>query len=488
METDMSKFNLLGRFSALESDVPESSVSAAEDIPQDVLETAVDTEVDGSDTVEGHAVEAEEAEADVVEADAAAEDLQETSEALESYLEIVQDARMSRRGLTKGEAHILYVGINNAVKKVGMDVGDIAGNVSVESFDGGRDSLGRCASLENAIVDAIKKFWEAIKNQISKMVKYVRDWWLKHLDGAARLKKKAEKLKEKASNTTGTAKEKKVKLSVHRQLSKGKSVSDIGFIKSGLDITTQLIDLTTTSRIADSFSENLDEIEKTVNEIYDSETPVTAAAVNIDFSKLTTSMKGIMSSDAKYNKVVGVDGNEFVATVTDELPGYKIFAMAKANSNFLSKFTGESDPVKKSELFKRSVEVQKPNIRYAVDKIPEIDSSAEYKTLTPSECSELCDGVIKICESIMAYKQNFDRYESATKKFLNKMDGIYKKTIKGDEKSAMINPKVGKNLGGAAASYIRGRTTAITSLIGYGNGLGRASCAYVQSSLSQYKD
>ena len=481
----MSKFKLMGRFSALESDVPESTVSAAEDIPQDVLETAVDTEVDGTDTVEGHAVDAEEAEADVVEADAAAEDLQETSEALESYLEIVQDARMSRRGLTKGEAHILYVGINNAVKKVGLDVGDVAGNVSVESFDGGRDSLGRCASLENAIVDAIKKFWEAIKNQISKMVKYVRDWWLKHLDGAARMKKKAEKLKEKAGGTNGTAKEKKVNLSVHRLLSENKKVSKASFILSGLGTITTAITEMGNSKTAASFETNLTTVEEVVDSIYDQET---GTADMQEINKVSRNNLGaphlsiLNTKNDPWNSILGTDGITKNAGVSDDLPGHKAIVCVGITA------ANHTKPEELANEIKLAADNSQVTVRYTTAKVPEIDSSAEYAVLSTSECVDLCDGVIKMCDATMAYKQNFDKYEKATKKFLSKMDTVYKKTVKSDSPEARANAQIGKTLGGAAATFIRKRNSSITAVISYGMGLGRGTLVYVQASLSQYKD
>ena len=486
----MSKLKLMGRFSALESDVPESSVDAAEDIPQDVLETAVDTEVDGTETVEGHALEAEEAEADVVEADGAAEDLQETSEALESYLEIVQDARLSRRGLTKGEAHILYVGINNAVKKVGLDVGDIAGNVSVESFDGGRDSLGRCASLENAITDAIKKFWEAIKNQISKMVKYVRDWWLKHLDGAARMKKKAEKLKEKADKTNGSAKEKKIPISSHRLLSDDKKAGTAQSISNGLEATTKLITELTNSRASDSFSSNLDEIETAVSNIFDSETEtnVNGIATAKNTSKLGFAANTVITVDGDQTdqKIMGVTGDDgLTVSASAKMPGYKKFY-----SITVADLTGANlnDVEKVAENYKKAGDKSRISVRYATEKVPEIDASADYLTLSPSQAASLCDEVINMCDAVMKYRQNFDKYEKATKNFLSKMDNIYKKSTKSAEGEAVKNMSIGKKLGQGAASYVRNQTSSITAVVGYGMGLGRGTLSYVQSSLSQYKD
>lgn len=486
----MSKFKLMGRFSALESDVPESSIDAAEDIPQDVLETAVDTEVDGSDTVEGHALEAEEAEADVVEADAAAEDLQETSEALESYLEIVQDARLSRRGLTKGEAHILYVGINNAVKKVGLDVGDVTGNVSVESFDGGRDSLGRCASLENAITDAIKKFWEAIKNQISKMVKYVRDWWLKHLDGAARLKKKAEKLKEKADKTNGSAKEKKISISSHRLLSDDKKAGSAGTITAGLVLTTKTITELTSSRASDSFSSNLDEVETAVSNIFDKDDAPAVVndlgnAKNTD--KLGFSTSSTIATDGVEidKKIMGVDTTDATlkVKVSAKLPGYKKLFRIEVTSPAEN---ADIDAV--VDQYKKAGDKSRISVRYATEKVPEIDVSADYLTLSPSQASSLCDEVINLCDAVMKYRQNFDKYEKATKNFLAKMDNIYKKSSKSSEGHAVKNMPLGKKLGQGAASYVRNQTSSITAVVSYGMGLGRGTLSYVQSSLSQYKD
>ena len=503
----MSKLKLMGRFSALESDVPESTVSAAEDIPQDVLETAVDTEVDGTDTVEGHAVEAQEAEGEVEKTDDDIEDLQETSEALESYLGIIQDARMCRRGLTKGEAHILYVGIDNAVRRVGLNVGDIAGNVSVESFDGGRDSLGRCASLENAIWDALKQFWEKIKEQVNKLVKYVRDWYLKHLDGTARLKKKAEKLKEKASNTNGTAKEKKISIGVHRQLcGAGKVAGTAATIVAGLKEVGGIVKDYSTKFVSNGFDTTLDNFEKTADDAMDNTTAYfntgTVKTV-IDTLEVTLNKTFNASGSGSNDKVA----NDLKATLglttgvvhaSDMLPGMKVAyyvtpATGTAQNAAPANSGAAATHLTYIEKLKETAEKSKISFRFTTKSIPEIDSSKEYKTLETSEAGDICTAVISMCEDILSHKQSYSKYESATKKFLSKMDTIYKKTPKVDAGSGNAdiqrhNMKVARIVGGAGAALIRSASATITNTSSFGTQLGRAALVYVQASLAQYKD
>lgn len=504
----MSKLKLMGRFSALESDVPESTVSAAEDIPQDVLETAVDTEVDGTDTVEGHAVETQEAESEVENTDDDIEDLQETSEALESYLDIIQDARMSRRGLTKGEAHILYVGIDNSVRRVGLEVGDIAGSVSVESFDGGRDSLGRCASLENAIWDALKQFWEKIKEQVNKLVKYVRDWYLKHLDGTARLKKKAEKLKEKASNTNGTAKEKKVNVSVHRQLcGAGKAAPTSGDIVTGLKDLGNMVKDLSTKLVSSGLDTLLDTFEKTADEAMDKtdayldtgtiETSI--GTLKSTLNKAFTASSGNASAASTLKATLGLTSG--VVHASDILPGMKVayyvepelVASSTQKPSGVPAKAAADDHLKFIEKLKETAEKSKISFRYTTKSIPEIDSSKEYKTLETGEAGEICGAVVSMCEDILSHKQSYSKYESATKKFLSKMDTIYKKTPKVDADATHAdiqrhNMKVARIVGGAGAALIRSTSASITNISSYGTQVGRAALVYVQASLSQYKD
>ena len=465
----MSK--LLGRFQALESDVTDEPI-----VNSDVDETGA--QLDGTEIAEGDMVEAGEHLDDVTEADGEAEELTQTTEALESWLDLVSTARRDRTGLTKREAHGIFVGLNNDMRRHGHTVDDLVDghNVAIESFDGGRDSINRCLSLENAIMDAIKSFWDKIKQAISKMVKYVREWYLKHLDSASRMKKRAEALRDKANKTNGTSKEKKISLSVHRQLSNKKAAGKVSEIITGLKTCATVLEGITSGRSAESFSGKLDKIEADVSKIMDDKAAVTTFTASEYTDALTTA--GITAKTA-YDSLVGA-GTGDAAVGTNELPGHKAIMGLVRN-------TQGADVLEQAEKLKLAADVAKLTVRYTTDKIPEIESSKDYETLKPSEAGNLCVEVIKVLDVIIGYKANFDKYESVTKKFLGKMDTIYKKTIKEDDAIALANAKIGRQLGGAGAASVRGRMTSITNVSGYSMGLCRASLVYVQQSLAQYK-
>ena len=82
--------SLLGRFSSLESDVPQ------DDLEIEAPEEGVDetgAQLDGENIVEGDLVEAAEDEAEVDQADDEAEELEDTSDSLESFLLAAQLGR-----------------------------------------------------------------------------------------------------------------------------------------------------------------------------------------------------------------------------------------------------------------------------------------------------------------------------------------------------------------------------------------------------------
>ena len=468
----MSK--LLARYASLESDVSDVPV-----VNDEVDETGA--QLDGTEIAEGDMLEAEEHLGDVDQAEGEAEELTQTTEALESWLDHVGAARRNRTGLTKREAHGIFVGLNNDMRRHGHTVDDLVDghNVAVESFDGGRDSVSRCLSLENAIMEAIKSFWQKIKDTISKMVKAVREWYLKHLDSASRMKKRAEALRDKANQTSGTAKEKKINLTVHRQLSNKKAAGDANFISSGLKTCAQALDSLTTKRIS-SAGDTLDAIETAVNTIIDSPNATTASAIDASDYTLDTTIAGT-SAQTSYAKLLGLEGVSNASVYgTGDLPGHKAIMGAS--------FTiSATDALEKADEIKQAEDRSKIHVKFTTDKIPEIESSKEYPTLAPSVCGSLCSDVIKLLDVIVNYRANFDKYESSTKKFLAKMDTIYKKNIKEDTDVARDNAKIGRLLGGAGASSIRSLNASITALSGYSMGLCRATLVYAQQSLAQHK-
>ena len=107
--------NLLGRFTSLESDMPEDDLEI-ESPEEGTDETGA--QLDGENIVEGDLVEAAEDEAEINEADDEAEELEDTSESLESFLMAAQLGK-AQGGWTEGEALAYGLGLDATLKRLG---------------------------------------------------------------------------------------------------------------------------------------------------------------------------------------------------------------------------------------------------------------------------------------------------------------------------------------------------------------------------------
>ena len=205
---------LLGRFASLESDVPAAGgFSDSLEVGQVVDEDGA--QLDGENLVEGDLIAASEDAEVIDEGSAETDELIETTEALESYLAAARRAS-KQGGWTTQEATAYHVGIDIAMKKLGADGSAIV--PSLESFGSSRERINATASVENRLTEALRKIWEAIKRAVNKVYVFVKKWYLKILDGASRLKKRAEAIRKKAENTTGSKKENKIRTGVLGQL------------------------------------------------------------------------------------------------------------------------------------------------------------------------------------------------------------------------------------------------------------------------------
>ena len=160
---------LLGRFPALESDIPQEELDI-ESPEEGVDDTGA--QLDGENIVEGDLVEAAEDEAEVREADGEAEELEDTSDSLESFLLAAQVGKL-QGGWSEGEALAYGIGIDVALKRLGGSSSNVM--PALESFKGGeRERIESTASVENKLKNAILAVWDAIKRAVNKVVAFVR--------------------------------------------------------------------------------------------------------------------------------------------------------------------------------------------------------------------------------------------------------------------------------------------------------------------------
>ena len=482
---------LLGRFPALESDVPEDDLDV-ESPEEGVDETGA--QLDGENIVEGDLVEAADDEAEITEADDEAEELEDTSDSLESFLLAAQLGKR-QGGWTEGEALAYGIGIDATLKRLGGSSKDVL--PSLESFKGSqRERLESTTSVENRIKDAIMSIWEAIKRAVNKVVAFVRKWYVKIFDGASRLKKRAEAIRKKAENTQGTAKERKITTSTITQLHKGKSMPSAKDLVDVIKAVTEATKTLTSGRLESGYGDTVDGLVKHLTDIADgsgklSDSDAMKAVDGIRSSGVLNitlaiaSSKGSAEDLAKLSMTAGSQNNTVNLYQSGELPGGKRLSHISMSG---TKGTVENGQYGRNVASSMRLAGKVALVDFNNKKV-EIDSSKEVQILEPSEVVAIADATIDFCSTVVDYKLGFDKYEKKNSAALGKVDAVLRKSNnKEDDKDGRQRGEFIRGLAQGLGSLIRNRGTSITNVIGYGMTVTRNSLVFGVQSLGQYKD
>lgn len=510
----------LGRFAALESDVPDSPVLGADDLDES------GAPVDASNTVEAAAIDAAEVEQPVIEeTNEELETLDDSAESLEAYLDFIKEAKQNG-GMDKNTAKAVKIGLDNALRPLGTNSADFLGmsKASLESFNTSR-RLNQTVSLENSITEALKSVWEAIKRGINKLITYVRDWWLKNFDVAIRIKKRAEKIKSKANETNGAAKEKKIDVPNIKQLHISKKAPTTAQITSSIEDVRKLFEGSVKDRVADSYRdvadgcvEMVDKIEAIFNVSNEQQSggkptanvnsgqtqvPVASEAAKpvqdvVDAVDATADAQGNVAANADADTPqvpdhatrfsnLGEDSSK-VEMGTQLCGGKAIFVYADHVATEMERIKpadGKEVTIALIQAVEKTVTKAFCYIDDFSSKKVEVDSSVSGDTLKPSEVESICSEVISAMEEVSRYKQNYSKYERYTKDAIKKMDSSINKANKDSSSDA---GKAGRSMAKIMAAGIKGQTRTINSSMGYLITTSRAALGYCTSSLAQYKD
>ena len=427
--------------------------------------------IKGDETVEAEELAVDEASDEVTEEIEATEDLEQAEETLESIYAVLKDAKDSGRGISQESARFMSIAIDG-IRIRGQRLGvDAVGVPSFESF--GRSSRQQSnteLSLEG-VGDTLKAIWEWIKTQIKKLVAKIKNWYLKVLDAAPRLKKRAEAIKKKADGTSGSTDESTVEISVHRQLHINKKAESPENSKKAL---------TTAAEIIKQALSKTDTLTKAVDEAID-------ALVTDDANKIkaaldeaivgagkTTGMTVVISA----GKFLGADrfDADAVGKGTPELLGGKAYVYF---------VRGSAKPSTPAEA-KKMIQGAKAGFENVSKKALDLDSSADYKVLSTGDVADFCDTVIDICDYIIDYKKQWEDRQKAGDKLTKACDKLKTRVDKDKEKSGDASRDI-KDAAQAVYSYWAKSISRDTGTIGYGLTTGRCVLTWCERSLSTYK-
>jgi hypothetical protein len=434
---------VLGVKFGLENDEPTEPVEAA----------PVETEVAAA--VEPVAAAA----AEVAQTEEVIEDVTEAAESLEA-IAIDMQALVAEGGMTPATAKAYHSAVQAHVGQFGFESADIMPNLAAFGSTSGRVNA-TVASVEG-IGQVVKDMWEAIKTQLKKLWASLKNWYLKVLDAAPRIKKHAEALKKKAEETTGKAENAKIDLSIAKAVHKNGTVT--GFNKAQVDEVAVIAKAVLGAPIAAIATDVAASLGDVKADAASAAKVSTAAGEGLRKVKAAITQASVTVADAEKRYGAGA-----AAHSTAELPGGVVVAVVSVKADAPA-----------SAMTRAGLRLDIPG-----DKKKDVESSASFQTLSPGDAGGICDSVIEICDAIMDFKKEWDARDKAMAELEKSGDKVIKELEKGTEAAGVKKPVTDAVRG--ASSFVKNTKADATKLIGYFLDVSRASLTYVEKSLSQYK-
>lgn len=437
------------------------------------------------------AVEVADATDEVVEADQTVDELSEAHENLEEVSEALEEAA-ANGGISQESARFAHLAIKAACGRFYSPA--IASALpSVESFTGSSSRQRNTTIALESVGTMLRSFWDAIVRQIKKLWATVKNWYLKVLDAAPRLKKKAESLAKRSSDITGSAEEKTVNLGVMNQLHLNGKAPDITGTKKLIGELSKAAENILGSKTSGTYDGIFDDYEDLLDKV-----------TNLDDGKFK-SIKTVaefyaLDVNKSVDKSIGMKAETVVAGAQSSI------GKSGVVDGGAKRFGDDLDVTGSQELFggrqviymepKKSVidtgtlvrHIRSTGMRFVdfKQKGKDIDGSGDFKTLSSADIRSICDEIADICDHVVTYKKS---WEARDKQF-NKMDSAAKKAVANVEKDKEANSvrvKVVKDVAmGMSAAYQLGIRFE-TQFINYLLAVGRSLIVWVERSIAQYK-
>lgn len=449
----------LGQFASLES---EGIIGTVE---LEVDEGGAPLDVDNM--AETAMMDASEDEAVVVDAVIENDELVETTEALEAFLDQAVYPAINDGGWNRKEAGLAQLAVESIFARIGVaDFGrDMVG---CENYSDHGANKSRVTSLESAIMDALRDIWRKIKEVLNKMMAFIRKWYIKLADGASRLKRRALGIKKLADTKGGTAKEKKLTDSpILKQIHLTKKAPSLSELSGSLSTVKGLLGVILSGQTASTYAETLDSYSTLIESAGDAtKLQRNAAAVATKTAggsyKLGGVFKGTATADKdRYSGFTSVQKSEQLIGGKMLVLGNKTYEIAKNEVVIVNSLIVDDFANKKLDVDKGSLDV-----------------------LSPSQVASLCDTIVDILTEIVNYKLGWEKYETASKSFIQKMDKIV--DGKGDEDD-QAKAKIIRSVAKAGNALVKSQAEAARSAVNIGMHVSRGTLAYCSASLGQYK-
>lgn len=350
--------------------------------------------VDTTEAPEAQILDAQEEEAELDDTAEAQEDLEEAHEALEA-LAISIEAYKSAGGMSAQIAEEKYQQLDLITRRWGSLRTSCP---SVESFGLEDSQLTATISVENTVIEAIKRFWQTIVDTVNKWIESFRAWVAKTFNAGTRLKKRAEKMKKMVSDMKVDPSSKDVEGGTAAQVYMSK-----GTVKEGAANLLAIVDA--------ALSKGVDAYRAFATS---NETGTVKAATDAATKDGELDMSGISRVYSVYSAVThgggGIAGGAAGKTLSigKPLPGGRVFGITQMSTTV--KFRSDVEGV---ALAKKWINGIEGKVVSNVSK--ETTKKAKVKLLSSADCNAVLDSVVAIASKIEAFKTKFAEREKVGK-------------------------------------------------------------------------
>lgn len=436
------------------------------------LTDAVPGGLDESETATAEIADLRQEEAEIVEADAEAEDMGERVDLAEELTETVEPVVTEGAGLDAASMKLLLTGMRRVAGPRAKHL--VGRDVKMESISAGVSGRREQTRIQfENLKDTLKAAWEAIKAAFKKAWAKVKTWYIKTFDASKKLKARAEKIRNRAENSSATIDKKNF------SFSGAKSIAIDGKVKDGGAFVTAL----------GTIEDLADKILNTVktDQVGDTAEKLATAIGDVDGERLKTVFKTLQE---EIIKKVGVEGlgdsiadpkvrasfgeaTEVRLESSAELPGGKIVV------NIVGKPGADANSLLASIRRTRTV------FSNAKDKPKDV--GGEVATLTTSQISKVCDSVVDIADKIFDFKKGWENRDKDQEKIIKTIDDAFRDVSKDNDENTSEQQRYARGLASAATGLLRRDASFKASFVGYAMTTSNVALSYCERSLAQHK-
>ena len=294
------------------------------------------------------------------------------------------------------------------------------------------------------VVDTIKQFWLAIKNQVGKFWNATKDWYIKTFDVANKIIARAKALGEKSNSMTSAPTEKSFSMGGASLLAVNYSVKEPNDCIKGLATLKTILDtilvnvskqnqndradniLNAASKLTHGIRSNLAQGASDLPRIYsESQLGKSLEGAFVNDAPLYQDIAKI-AIDAEMAKKLGIDTQTTTAKMSDPLPGNKSFFVIQPSSNNSGLLTNEPKSIEEVSNVFEMIKLFRWLLSDTSSKTKTMDDDLDVKTLMSGQVDQIAGLCEEMGTTILNYKKEFEARDKYIQRIVKGFDTIMK--------------------------------------------------------------